>query len=89
MSAVESFAQALLYAERFSKANKGTFPHLFHQYGTQQGRSAGYYCPECDPKVERQQYRAADVQHLKDCKFLAFRRALTAATQLGTSPQAR
>ena len=83
MTALESFAQALLYAEKFSRANKGMFPYLFHQIGVQGGRSTGYYCPECDPAIERQQYRAADVQHLKGCQFLAFRLAVTAAKQLG------
>ena len=86
---VESFAQALLYAERFSRANHGMFPYLFHQFGLQSGRGAGYYCPECDPKIERQRYRATDVEHLKGCPYLAFRRALTAAKQLDASPQAR
>ena len=84
MTALESFAQALLYAEKFSRANKGMFPYLFHQYGIQQGRSAGFYCPECDPQIERQQYRAADVEHLKSCEFLAFRLAVTAAKQFDT-----
>ena len=85
---VESFAEALLYAERFSRLHKGRFPYLFHQYATQSGGSTGFYCPECDQKIERQQYRAADVEHVKGCQFLAFRRALTAANQLGASPQA-
>ena len=86
---VESFAQALLYAEKFSRANRGAFPHLFHQIGVQGVSSTGFYCPECDPAIKRQQYRAADVQHVGGCPFLAFRRALTAAKQLGASPQAR
>lgn len=89
MTMVESFAEALLYAEKFSRSNQGRFPYLSHQIGVQGGPSGGFYCPECDPKVERQQYRATDVQHLKGCEFLAFCRALTAAKQLGTNPQAR
>ena len=83
---VEAFAEALLYAEKFSRANRGRFPYLFHQMGTQGGGGTGFYCPECDPKIERQQYRATDVRHLKGCPFLAFRRALTAAKQLGANP---
>ena len=89
MSAVESFAQALLYAEKFSGSHQGRFPNLPYQISSQSGRSSGFYCPECDPKVERQQYQAADVEHVKDCQFLAFRRALTAARQLKGSPQAQ
>ena len=89
MSAVESFAQALLYAEKFSRSNKGMFPYLFHQYGIQGSRSTGFYCPECDLKIERPHHQAADVEHLGNCQFLAFRRALSAAKQLGASPQAR
>ena len=85
----ESFAEALLYAEKFSRLNKGRFPHLFHQMGTQGGRSTGFYCLECDPGIERQQYRATDVQHVNGCQYLAFRRALTAAKQLQASAQAR
>ena len=86
---VESFAQALLYAERFSRANRGRFPYLFHQIGIQGVSSDGYYCPECDPKIERQRHRATDVEHLKGCPYLAFRRALIAATQYAASPQAQ
>ena len=86
---VESYAQALLYAEKFSRDNRGMFPHLFHQYGVQGVSSTGYYCPECDPKIERQRHRATDVEHLKGCPYLAFRRALTAAKQLGADPQAQ
>ena len=80
---VESFAKALLYAQKFSLSNHGRFPHLFHQIS---GRGTGFYCPECDPKVERLQHQATDVRHLKDCPYLAFRRALTAAKQLDASP---
>ena len=85
----ESFAQALLYAEQFSRANRGMFPHLFHQMGTKTGGGTGFYCPECDPKIERQAYRPPDVQHISGCQYLAFRRALTAAKQLDENPQAQ
>lgn len=84
MTAVESFAQALLYAERFSRSHQGRFPYLFHHISTQSGGGDGFYCPECDPKIERQQYRATDVEHLRSCPFLAFRRAVTAAKQFAS-----
>ena len=89
MSAVESFAQALLYAEKFSRANHGWFPYLPHQIGTQGGRRTGFYCPECDPAIERQQYRAADVQHLKACEFRAFSLALEAAMSIAVMSEFR
>ena len=85
---VESFAQALLYAEKFSRANRGLFPYLPHKIGTQSGGGTGFYCPECDPNIERQRYVAADVEHVSSCSFLAFRRMLTAAKQLSASSQA-
>ena len=85
----EQFAQALLYANKFSRANKGMFPYLFHQYGVKGEGGTGFYCPECDPKGERPYYQAANVEHLQNCEYLAFRRALAAAKQLKASPQAR